>query len=199
MSREGGKTRRLTRSDMVLLAMFRASSGGTRRVPYEDLVLQAWKDYPGAFSLRNHPEHPDASDIHKRLYQSLKSGGLVVSLGNKCFRLTEDGVSQADRLSRTVKDVATTAVTRLSRDDETFLQHAVSTRVFGRWKAGHRQDLVDHDARLFFGYGVSTTRQTRRQRVKRAGEAIDRACALRLPDSDVLRELADHLETAFLE
>ena len=87
-------------------------------MPYEDLVLQAWRDYPEAFSLRNHPEYPDASDIHKKLYQSLRSNGFVVSLGNKFFRLTEEGVANASALARTGLSDSRTIGTRLSREHE---------------------------------------------------------------------------------
>ena len=189
---------RLTRSKMVLLAMFRASEGGTRRVPYEDLVLQAWRDYPGAFSLRNHPEHPDASDIHKKLYQSLKSNGLVVPLGNKCFRLTEDGVATASALDRDVPLEPAVRDTRLSRDQEAFMRHARSTRAFRAWREGRKEDLVNHDSRLFFGYGVSTPPKQRRQRVKLAKQAIEKARVLHSPDSDALGELAHYLDATFL-
>src|SRR5665811_1964919 len=78
-----GSESNLTQSDMVLVSMARAAKGTTDRIPYEEIVLQAWRDFPQAFSLRSHPEHPDASDIHKKLYQTLKPAGLVASLGNK--------------------------------------------------------------------------------------------------------------------
>lgn len=191
-------TQRLTRSSMVLLAMFRASDGGTRRVPYEDLVLQAWRDYPNAFSLRNHPEYPDASDIHKKLYQSLKSNGFVVSLGNKCFRLTENGVATASELDRKTPATPVVSATRLSRDQEAFIRHARSTRAFRAWQEGRKADLVNHDSRLFFGYGASTPPKLRRQRVKLARQAIEKARVFRFPDGDALHELAHYLEATFL-
>ena len=188
----------LTRSSMVLLSMFRASRGGTQKVPYEDLVLQAWKDYPNAFSLRNHPEYPDASDIHKKLYQSLKTNGFVVPLGNKCFRLTESGVERASNLSgKSPSSAAKRRAARLSREEEAFVHHARATRAFQAWSKGRKSDLVDHDARLFFRYGVSTSPKDRRHRVKFAARAIDRARSLRFPDGDALRDLAQYLESSF--
>lgn len=189
----------LTRSNMVLLSMFRASGGETQRVSYEDLVLQAWKDYPNAFSLRNHPEYPDASDIHKKLYQSLKTNGFVVALGNKFFRLTESGVAQAKQLViKSPSSEVKKKIPRLSREEETFVQHARATRAFHSWSKGHKSDLVDHDARLFFRYGVSTPARGRHHRVKFATRAIDRARSLHLPDCDMLRELAQYLASSFV-
>ena len=90
---------KLTQPEMVLLSMYRVSHGTTQKIPYEELVLQAWRDYPEAFSLRNYPEYPDGSDIHKKLYNGfLKTDNLVLSLGDKNFRLTEKGVSRASEL-----------------------------------------------------------------------------------------------------
>ena len=41
-----------------------------------------WGDgrFPDRFSLRNHPEYPDASDQHKRLYGPLKQAGYVAAV-----------------------------------------------------------------------------------------------------------------------
>ena len=73
--------RQFTQAEKVLVALYRAANGTTAQVPYEEIVIQAWRDFPQTFSLRNHPEHPDSSDIHKRIYQTLKPKGLVIALG----------------------------------------------------------------------------------------------------------------------
>lgn len=88
-------SRPLSQGEMVLLAMFRFSNATEEPIPYAGIVLQAWRDYPELFGLPGHPEHPDASDIHKKLYGNLKSNELVESLGNKVFRLTAKGIEQA--------------------------------------------------------------------------------------------------------
>ena len=44
-------------ADKVLLAVYWWRSGGTtKRVNFEEIVLQAWNDFPADFSLLNHPE-----------------------------------------------------------------------------------------------------------------------------------------------
>ena len=48
----------LSQAKMVLLAIYRVSKSFGNRVPFEEIVLQAWKDFPEQFSLRNHPEFP---------------------------------------------------------------------------------------------------------------------------------------------
>jgi len=84
---------------MVLILFYHNSGRTTNKVPYEELVIQLWQDFPEVFSLRNHPEYPDASDVHKKLYHGpLKDEGLILSLSNKVFRLTDKGVARAGRL-----------------------------------------------------------------------------------------------------
>lgn len=89
----------LTVSEQVLIALAVASGGTTDAVPYEEIVIASWRRFPGRFSLRNHPEYPDASDQHKQLYGSLKRAGFVTAIeGAKAFRLTDRGLEQAVRL-----------------------------------------------------------------------------------------------------
>lgn len=184
--------------EMVLLAMARAAGWSTKRLPYEDLVLQAWREFPSEFSLRNHPEHPDASDIHKRLYQSLKPAGLVISLGNKVFRLTEDGVATARELEASTAGANTAPPQRrLSRSDRSYLQHAISSSAFRTWLAGAASDLIDYDARLFFQFSTGTPVAERRLKVAAADRAIMRAEELGVSEAGSLAALSQHLQVQF--
>jgi hypothetical protein len=83
--------RNTSRADQVLAALYNAANGTTESVAYEEIVLSAWRLFPEAFSLRNHPEYPDASDVHKPLYSTLRANGLVEPVGDKRFRLTNEG------------------------------------------------------------------------------------------------------------
>lgn len=192
--------RSLTQADMVLIAFFRLSGGSTSKVPYEELVIQAWRDYPEAFSLRNHPEHPDASDIHKRLYQTLKSGGLIVSLGNKFFRLTDKGVAAGAALVAAVERAPAPSEQergRLSRTEQSFIQQAQGSRAFATWRAGQRDQLIDYDARMFFQFSTGTAVGERRRRRDAAKEALEKARRIGTPDATDLAQLANYLSEKF--
>lgn len=195
----GNKPRVLTQGDMVLISLARAAKGTTRSVPYEELVLQAWRDFPESFSLRNHPEHPDASDIHKRIYQTLKPMGLVIALGNKIFRMTEKGVAQANDLLVTFGNQAspTGKSSRLARDEQTFVERALASRVFATWQAGELDKLIDYDARMFFQFSTGTSVPERQIRVKFALSSIRKAKKIDVKQSDELMLLAEHLTTTF--
>lgn len=189
----------LTQADMVLLALARAAHWTTDKIPYEELVLTAWREFPNAFSLRNHPEHPDASDIHKRIYQSLKPAGLAVVLGNKVFRATDLGLERARSLEEALGKVDPTPLkkARLGRNEEAFLSHAAKSRAYAMWQAGQAGQLIDYDARIFFQFGTSTPFDQRRLRVEFAQTTILKAAELGLPHAAELGRLSEHLATSF--
>lgn len=190
----------LTQSDMVLVSFHRVAGGATTKVPYEELVLQAWRDFPQAFSLRNHPEHPDASDIHKKLYQTLKPAGHVVSLGNKVFRLTDKGVTRASELLAIHEGNQSAdkgEQTRLSRSEETFVGHALRSRALSTWREGQSGQLIDYDARMFFQFSTGTPIEERKRRVQFSMDAINKARDIGVDGADDLVYLADHLVQRF--
>ena len=93
----------MTDADRVVLALAHASGGSRDAVPYEEIVIESWRRFPGRFSLRNHPEFPDSSEQHKRLYGPLKRAGYVVALdGEKAFRLTDAGWERASQLDHSL-------------------------------------------------------------------------------------------------
>lgn len=198
---ESGKCRPLSQVDMVLVALGRVAGGTIAKIPYEELVLQAWRDFPEAFSLRNHPEHPDASDIHKKLYDSLKRQGLVLPLGNKMFRLTDKGVEHARRLDDALQGPSRSddraPKTRLSREKKNFLEHAVGTAAFKTWCTGEAEKLIAYDARTFFQFSTGTPVKDRRLRVQFAKESIAAGRELGVSTAVELERLSDYLAETF--
>lgn len=192
---------KLTQSDMVLVAFYRASRGTTNKVPYEELVLQAWRDFPQQFSLRNYPKYPDGSDIHKKLYNGpLKTESLVLSLGDKHFRLTSKGLEEAKKVVNRLEHIPAGPAedkSRLGRDAEKFIKHGLKSRALTDWQAGKRDQLVDYDARMFFQFSTGTSIEDRKRKVKDAKEAIEKACLIGIDDSNDLLEVANFLTENF--
>ena len=195
------RLRKLTQSDMVLIAFYRASKGTTNKVPYEELVLQAWRDFPEQFSLRNYPKYPDGSDIHKKLYNGpLKTESLVLSLGDKYFRLTSKGLEEAKKVVDALENVPASPVedkSRLGRDAEKFIKHGLQSRALTDWQAGKRDQLVDYDARMFFQFSTGTTIEERKRKAKDAKEAIEKARSIGIEGADDLKAVADFLTEKF--
>jgi hypothetical protein len=193
--------RKLTQSDMVLIALFRASKGTTNKVAYEELVLQAWRDFPEQFSLRNYPKYPDGSDIHKKLYNGpLKTESLVLSLGDKHFRLTAKGLEEAKKVVEALDNVSPRRLddnSRLSRDAEKFIKHGLQSRALTDWQAGKSEKLVDYDARMFFQFSTGTTIEERKRKAKDAKEAIEKAILIGVEGAKDLKAVANFLTEKF--
>ena len=82
----------LSQAEIVLLAMYRISKGTANRVPFEEIVLQAWRDFPDQFSLNNYPEYPDSYPVSKRLSGDLITSRLVISVSKEVYKLTYKGI-----------------------------------------------------------------------------------------------------------
>ena len=186
---------------MVLLAMFRVAGKTTKKLAYEDIALRAWQDFPEAFSLRNHPAHPEPSDIHKRIYGNLVKEGLAKSLGNKFFRLTDEGVVKSASLETAISGKTTKKQIkeRLSRAEEEFYRHAIRSRTYQNWQEEGPQSLVDFDVRLFFQFGVSTATQERRKRADWVISMLQKAKSLKANEAGYLLEVAKYLRSNFEE
>lgn len=191
---------RLSKADKVLVAFYRVAGNATKKISYEEVVIQAWKDFPGDFSLRNHPEYPDASDIHKALYKPLKPRGLVVAIGNKTFRLTDKGVDEAKILIGELDGLAASkkgSSRQLSRDDETFIRQGLQSRAYQVWLRGAADELIDYDARLFFRFSTATSMEQRKLKVNAAMESIRKAQTANVNGAGELHALAAHLIRTF--
>jgi hypothetical protein len=200
LQRTSGSDSNLTQSEMVLVSMARIANGTTKRIPYEEIVLQAWKDFPTVFSLRSHPEHPDASDIHKKIYQTLKPAGLVASLGNKVFRLTDKGIDRSGALLAVQQEKGEgcpNRPARLSRSEHAFFAHAAQSQTYSIWKQGEARRLIDHDARLFYQSSTGTSFDDRRQKAEFAAETFEKAQMLGLEHSASLSKLSEFLVERF--
>jgi hypothetical protein len=200
------ETQKFSQSEMVLLATYRASKSFGTRVPYEEIVLQVWKDFPETFSLNNHPEYPDSHPVIRRLSSDLLTNRLVVSLRKQVYRLTEKGVEAAKELDTqsTVKNKdklknkkSISQVVHLNREQEDFLQYAIRSRAFSTWKQGKGEDLIDYDARMFFQFSTGTPVKERKRKVENAREAIEKAVSLGTNDSTELNDLFMFLTSKF--
>lgn len=192
--------RRFTVHDRVLLALACAADRTHVAVPYEEIVLESWRMFPERFSLRRHPEFPDSNDQNKSLYGPLKKDGLVLSLGDMTFRLTDAGIDRAIALGDAIGLSEQNSVPdRVSRDEERVLRSVATSEARAKWSQGRRDKIVDFDARAFFGITVTTPDQERCVRVQATKEAIERAEHAKFSGASELRELFEFLTEEFPE
>jgi hypothetical protein len=178
--------------------MRRLTNGGEGFLTYEDIVVKAFEMFPDEFALRGYPQYPDSSDIHKPLYGTLKSRGLVRS-AQKRFALTRRGVEIADRLINTAGTSLQEARNpeRLGRPEEDELDRMLKSEAFRLFMSEQAEKILDTDFYAFLGCTVRTKSGDFQGRLKRSTEAIAAAVRLSKPDRGVSRRLSSLI--AFLK
>ena len=190
----------LSHSEMVLLAIYRASNRASTRVPFEEIVIRAWRDFPDQFSLNNYPQYPDSYPVSKRLTSDLITGRLVTSISKEVYKLTEKGLESAkeieDRLS-SEEPRKISAEKLLNREQQEIIKYTSRTRTFASWKQGKKDELIDFDARMFFQFSTGTALRERTRKVETVKEAIEKAVLLGVKDALELKALCDFLIEKF--
>lgn len=191
---------KLSQAEMVLLAIYRVSSGTTKRIPFEEIVLRSWKDFPKHFSLNNYPEYPDAYPVSKRLSSDLVTSRLVTSVSKEVYRLTYKGLDNAKELE---ERLSSTHIGKspdkniLNREEIDLIRYATRSRAFLTWKQGKKDDLIDYDVRVFFQFSTGTPVRERKRKVENIRDAFEKAVKLGLPDAESLHDLFQFLVKKF--
>jgi hypothetical protein len=190
----------LSQAELVLLAIYRTSNRISVRVPFEEIVIRAWKDFPDQFSLNNYPQYPDSYPVSKRLTSDLITGRFVISVSKEIYKLTEKGLESAKEIEDRVSGEEPRKVSAekfLNREQQEIIKTLSRTRTFSSWKQGKKDDLIDFDARMFFQFSTGTALKERKRRVESVKEAIDKAVLLQVRDANTLKELCDFLMGKF--
>ncbi len=187
----------LQRPDKIIVAMSTLSSGSSKPLRYEDIVVKAFQMFPEDFALRGYSQYPDSSDIHKPLYGPLKRSGYVLA-GNKQFRLTQKGIERAKELASTVERGGPKSGVRLTRDMEVELQRIYQTDAFRLFVEMKKEDILDTDFYAYLGVTVRIGKNEFLGRLKTVEDAVNTAArVLKDPPSQKALELHRFLLTKF--
>jgi hypothetical protein len=177
----------LSMAQKVLLALYRQSADGRRKVRYEDIVVQAFRDYPSDFQLKGYPEYPDSGDaVHKPLYDYRKKG--MVSASNKMFSLTTYGLAEVSRLQAMEKGRPPSAglghrIEREARIELERIKHLEGFKLFIQGKHG---DIIDSDLFEYLGVSVRTNRNDFIGRLEAVTAALDEASGVQENDPSLV-------------
>ena len=190
----------LSKEQKVLLALYRLSVNGKKKVQYEDIVVQAFKDYPADFHLKGHPEFPDSGDaVHKPLYDYRKKGMALAS--NKMFSLTPHGVAEAVRLQAVEKGKPDLGEPRhrLERDAQIEIERVKQLEGFKLFLAQKHDEIIDSDLFEYLGVSVRTTKNDFIGRLETMKSAIEGVSSSGLKDPALLaaRQFHDFLIKRF--
>lgn len=196
------KKKKLSQTEMILISLYSVAEGTTKKIPEEEIIIEAWQKFPHSFSLRNHPEYPDGSAVSKRMADKLKPQGLVIGLGDNVFRLTDKGIEKAKGILFSLENTPNlekTAFRHLSREEENFIIHAFKTQAFSAWKKNQKETLIDYDVKLFFKFSTGTNVDERAYKVNFAQDAIKKAIDLGVSQAIELQQLSNFLMDNFKE
>lgn len=187
------------RDRRIIEALFALSPDGPRVVTYEDIVVRAWELYPSDFGMRGYAEkYPDASDIHKRLYNRLKSQGWVRTAGQKKFTLTPSGWEWAEAMfSGASTSKSRASGTRLGRTTQLEIDHLRHSKAVELYASGLRDQILDTDFYAFYQTSVRATPQSFEARLTVVDRALSQAGQAGLPDAPALREVDQFLRRNF--
>ncbi len=188
----------LPKSDKILIAMHEKSSGSTKPLKYEDIVVAAFEKYPQDFSLRGYSQYPDSSDIHKPLYGPLKNNGYIRN-ANKLFSLTERGISRVEAILKNTRGGEKKSSERLRRDEQGEIDKLLVSDAFRFFQSGEQEKILDSDFYAFFGVTVRTGKNEFQGRIATVNEAITDAKRILSDDPriQILSDLHDYLLTKF--
>jgi hypothetical protein len=172
------------RPEKILVAMYKLANGPSAFLKYEDIVVKAFEMFPNEFALRGYPNFPDASDVHKPLYGTLKKKGLVKS-ADKQFALTARGsqVAQAllERSGETIRSKSNAE--RIDRVSENEVERMLKAEAFSFFVDGKKERILDIDFFAFIGCTMRTHHLTFQGRMHVCQAAIDAAVKFGWPDS----------------
>jgi|GEM_PF-771145 len=181
---------RLTRSQKILVTLFRLAEGSTKQIRFEDIAVGVYKTFPADFQLRGYPQYPDTGDIvHKPLYSELKKNGYVIS-GNKYFSLTKKGVTYGKQLIGVIKKdnnrSDTTKSDKLTADQQKELDRLKQSTAVTLYITDEKESILDIDFYTYLGVTVRTDKNSFLGRLSAVEDAIK---ATNKKNSDLFEEL----------
>jgi hypothetical protein len=199
---EATKPGDLSQSDWrIVEAMYRLMPNGPRVVTYEDIVVEAWKLYPAEFGLRGYSDlYPDSSDVHKRLYLTLRARGFVAPgpKGQKRFKLTPSGWERAQRRFEGGAAVGS-AAGRALRTTELEVRHLSGTEALRRHLAAQDDEVLDTDFFAFYRTSVRADPHEFEGRLAEVDQAIRDAEVKGLPGAAEIRSTDRFLRERFAQ
>lgn len=168
-------TNSYSRHQKILLTLYKLSGGTSKQIRFEDIAVEAFKNYPSDFQLRGYPQYPDTGDIiHKPLYSELKKAGYVLS-GNKFFSLTPKGIEFCKKLLGFVSKAGKASVPiqdKLTAVQQREIERIKDSTAFELYSQSKKEDILDIDFYSYLGVTVRTDKNDFVGRLNTVEDAI---------------------------
>lgn len=185
----------LSRSQKILLVLYKLSGGKKKMIRFEDIAVSAFKNFKEDFQLKGYPQHPDSGDIiHKPLYSDLKKRGYVLS-GNKYFSLTDKGIEYAKWLTEKIGKISSPAArmvksdgVKLTATQKKELERINKSTALNMFSKGKKNNILDIDFYSYLGITVRTSKYDFLGRLNIVEDAIE---SIKIKSPKLYRNLSD--------
>lgn len=157
------RKKKLSIVDKLLIAAIDLEKNGKRPFTAEDLVVNAWKNFPDAFGLSGHLDdngnrrYPDSNRVFAEIMGSkpIRKKGFLQKVGTKLYQLTEAGQNQAKQLSASYNGSgdaeSDTGKSGLDRQMVLRIKRLFSSKVVEKFIGQRIEEITFYDACAFWG------------------------------------------------
>lgn len=187
----------LSRSEKILLTLYRLSEKSRKSIRYEDIVVALFRNYPADFHLKGYPEYPDSGDhIHKPLYDFRKRG--LVDAGKKMFALTSLGIEMSKRIEEAVSGKKVLpGKGRLAHFIERELIRVGRLESLDFFSRGKKEKILDTDFYDYLDVTVRTNKSDFLGRVETMSNVMEELKETKDPKYNLLIEYHNYLLDKF--
>jgi len=149
--------KKLSVVEKLLISSFKLEKTGISPFTSEDLVVEAWKNFPDVFGLKGYRDdegkimYPNSNRVFAEIMGSkpIRQKGYLKKVGEKIYQLTESGREEALRIidflsNKEIKKIS------LSQKIENELKHLLHTRAFQKAKNMQFDKITFFDACTFW-------------------------------------------------
>src|SRR5262245_28262023 len=141
----------LSRAEKLLVAAGKLTGSGQTNFSAEDLIVQAYKEFPLDFSLKGYDHFPDSNSVLTQIMGKkapLIVRGWLEKTGTKQYRLTPKGSHDLGGLDQTVVDVPGVHIERALEEG---LGRLLTSPAFEMYKHGSGDEITFHQFTRFAG------------------------------------------------
>jgi len=199
--------------EKILLAAHQLEDEGQSPFSAEALIVASWQKFPKTFGLKGYTEsYPDSNKVLSSIMgeKGLTRRGWLVKMGQKLYTLSREGRQAVSRLLQG-GEPTTTELTKLSRDQEKFLQGLLNSSALEKYLEDRKRELTFADACGFWGISEGLSGDVIDARMNRVraqmadfgrligpgGTELSNGRAVGLDDISTLTVLHEYLEERF--
>jgi len=149
------QTYKLSRTDKILLTIYKLAKGKKQNILFEDIVVQLFKDFKNDFHLRGYRQYPDSENVNKAIYSHLRRSGFV-TYGNKIFTLTDKGIEYVKNLKIGLGDKNILKKERFTNFIKNELNRIIKLQGYKLFINGKEEKIIDTDFYNYLGVSVKT-------------------------------------------